>query len=90
MHFGYNILIDWVRRNFFQTSWRKNLSFFPQFPSDIIFTKSFDFIVCSVAGRNAQQFANTVLCAGVTAGFMAVVKANGRQFCSRPRLCGLL
>ncbi|XP_062166723.1 phosphoinositide phosphatase SAC8 [Alnus glutinosa] len=42
------------------------------------------------AGRNAQQFANTVLCAGVTAGFMAVVKANGRQFCSRPRLCGLL
>ncbi|XP_060674210.1 phosphoinositide phosphatase SAC8 isoform X3 [Ziziphus jujuba] len=42
------------------------------------------------AGRNAQQYITTVLCAGVTAGVMAAVKANGRQFCSRPRLCGLL
>ncbi|XP_059428242.1 phosphoinositide phosphatase SAC8 isoform X2 [Corylus avellana] len=42
------------------------------------------------AGRNAQQFVNSVLCAGVAAGVAAVVKANGRQFCSRPRLCGLL
>ncbi|CAL1378727.1 unnamed protein product [Linum trigynum] len=42
------------------------------------------------AGRNAQQYLSTVLWAGVTAGVMAAVKANGRQFCSRPRLCGLL
>ncbi|GAV73568.1 Syja_N domain-containing protein [Cephalotus follicularis] len=42
------------------------------------------------AGRNAQHYVTTVFCAGVTAGVMAVVKANGRQFCSRPRLCGLL
>ncbi|PON51133.1 Phosphoinositide phosphatase [Parasponia andersonii] len=42
------------------------------------------------AGRNAQQFMSSVLWAGVAAGVMAVVKANGRQFCSRPRLCGLL
>ncbi|KAE8099187.1 hypothetical protein FH972_017190 [Carpinus fangiana] len=42
------------------------------------------------AGRNAQQFVNSVLCAGVAAGVTAVIKANGRQFCSRPRLCGLL
>ncbi|XP_022945752.1 phosphoinositide phosphatase SAC8 isoform X1 [Cucurbita moschata] len=41
------------------------------------------------AGRNAQQFMSSVLWAGVTAGVMAVVKANGRQFCSRPRLCSL-
>lgn len=41
-------------------------------------------------GRNAHQFVSSVLCAGLTAGVMAVVKANGRQFCSRPRLCGLL
>ncbi|CAN1277061.1 Phosphoinositide phosphatase SAC8 [Linum perenne] len=41
------------------------------------------------AGRNAQQYLSSVLWAGVTAGVMAVVKANGRQFCSRPRLCGL-
>ncbi|KAK2361107.1 Phosphoinositide phosphatase sac8, variant 2 [Trifolium repens] len=42
------------------------------------------------AGRNAQQYVSSVLCAGITAGVMAIVKANGRQFCSRPRLCGLL
>lgn len=42
------------------------------------------------AGRNAQQFMSSVLWAGVTAGVVAVVKANGRQFCSRPRLCGLV
>ncbi|KAJ6425264.1 hypothetical protein OIU84_025937 [Salix udensis] len=42
------------------------------------------------AGRQAQQYLSSVIWAGVTAGVMAVVKANGRQFCSRPRLCGLM
>ncbi|KAK7339901.1 hypothetical protein VNO77_20587 [Canavalia gladiata] len=42
------------------------------------------------AGRNAQHYVSSVLCAGITAGIMAIIKANGRQFCSRPRLCGLL
>ncbi|XWS67253.1 hypothetical protein CRYUN_Cryun05aG0271600 [Craigia yunnanensis] len=42
------------------------------------------------AGRNAQHYVSSVICAGVTAGVMALIKANGRQFCSRPRLCGLL
>ncbi|XP_038697614.1 phosphoinositide phosphatase SAC8 isoform X2 [Tripterygium wilfordii] len=41
-------------------------------------------------GRNAQQYVSSVLLAGATAGVMAVIRANGRQFCSRPRLCGLL
>ncbi|KAK9124529.1 hypothetical protein Sjap_014131 [Stephania japonica] len=41
-------------------------------------------------GRNAHQFLSSVIWAGLTAGAFAVVKANGRQFCSRPRLCGLL
>lgn len=41
------------------------------------------------AGRNSQQYVSSVLWAGVTAGVMALVKANGRQLCSRPRLCGL-
>ncbi|KAM1353249.1 hypothetical protein ACFX2H_032761 [Malus domestica] len=39
------------------------------------------------AGRNAQQYMSSVLLARVTAGVAAVVKVNGRQFCSRPRLC---
>ncbi|XP_058002993.1 phosphoinositide phosphatase SAC8 isoform X2 [Hevea brasiliensis] len=41
-------------------------------------------------GRNVQCYLSTVLWAGVTTGVIAVVKVNGRQFCSRPRLCGLL
>ncbi|PKA66909.1 Phosphoinositide phosphatase SAC8 [Apostasia shenzhenica] len=41
------------------------------------------------AGRHPQNLISSVLWAGLTAGMMAAVKANGRQFCSRPRLCGL-
>lgn len=41
------------------------------------------------AGRSAQQYLSSVVWAGVTAGVLALVKANGTQFCSRPRLCGL-
>ncbi|XP_020108626.1 phosphoinositide phosphatase SAC8 isoform X1 [Ananas comosus] len=41
-------------------------------------------------GQNAQRFVSSILWAGVTAGVLALVKANGKQFCSRPRLCGLL
>lgn len=40
-------------------------------------------------GRSAQQYLSSVVWAGVTAGVLALVKANGTQFCSRPRLCGL-
>ncbi|XP_068484634.1 phosphoinositide phosphatase SAC8 [Phaseolus vulgaris] len=42
------------------------------------------------AGRNPNHYVSSVLCAGITAGVMAIVKANGRHLCSRPRLCGLL
>ncbi|MED6130942.1 Phosphoinositide phosphatase sac8 [Stylosanthes scabra] len=41
-------------------------------------------------GRNMNQYVSTAICAGITAGVMTILKANGRQFCSRPRLCGLL
>lgn len=41
------------------------------------------------AARDAQHFLRSVVWAGVTAGVMAIVKANGRLFCSRPRLCKL-
>ncbi|MBA0630763.1 hypothetical protein Godav_002825 [Gossypium davidsonii] len=43
-----------------------------------------------IGSRNAQHYVSSVVWAGVTAGAMALVKANGRQFCSRPRLCRLL
>ncbi|KAL0375351.1 UNVERIFIED_CONTAM: Phosphoinositide phosphatase SAC8 [Sesamum radiatum] len=47
-------------------------------------------ITLNQAGRQAHQYLSSVICAGLTAGVMAVIKSNGRQICSRPRLCGLL
>ncbi|KAG8063797.1 hypothetical protein GUJ93_ZPchr0003g17765 [Zizania palustris] len=44
----------------------------------------------SQVGRNAQHFIASIICAGLTAGMVALVKANGKQFCSKPRLCGLI
>ncbi|CAN6320372.1 unnamed protein product, partial [Urochloa humidicola] len=44
----------------------------------------------SQVGRNAQHFISSIICAGLTVGVVALVKANGKQFCSRPRLCGLI
>ncbi|XP_006649907.1 phosphoinositide phosphatase SAC8 isoform X2 [Oryza brachyantha] len=44
----------------------------------------------SQVGRNAQHFITSIICAGLTAGVVALVKANGKQFCSKPRLCGLI
>lgn len=41
-------------------------------------------------GQDAFYFIYSVLWAGFTAGITAAVKAHGRQFCSRPRLCKLL
>ncbi|KAL8526643.1 hypothetical protein ACS0TY_015738 [Phlomoides rotata] len=47
-------------------------------------------ITLNQAGRNAQHILSSMVCAGLTAGLMAVIKSNGRQICSKPRLCGLL
>lgn len=41
-------------------------------------------------GEDAYNFITSALWAGFTAGLAALVKANGQQFCSRPRLCRLL
>jgi hypothetical protein len=46
-------------------------------------------LISSAVGRNAQHFLTSIVFAGVTAGVIALVKANGKQFCSRPRLCSL-
>ncbi|ESQ45330.1 hypothetical protein EUTSA_v10010245mg [Eutrema salsugineum] len=42
------------------------------------------------AGRNTQQYLASALWAGVTAGVVAMIKANGRHLCSKPRLCHLI
>ncbi|KAL6534392.1 Phosphoinositide phosphatase sac8 [Orobanche hederae] len=46
-------------------------------------------ITLNQAGRNAQHILSSMVCAGVAAGLMALIRANGRQICSKPRLCGL-
>ncbi|KAL6574589.1 Phosphoinositide phosphatase sac8 [Orobanche minor] len=46
-------------------------------------------ITLNQAGRNAQHILSSMVCAGVAAGLMAIIRANGRQICSKPRLCGL-
>ncbi|KAF7049382.1 hypothetical protein CFC21_057930 [Triticum aestivum] len=44
----------------------------------------------SQVGRSAQHLISSIIFAGLTAGVIALVKANGKQLCSRPRLCGLI
>ncbi|KAG9142534.1 hypothetical protein Leryth_011631 [Lithospermum erythrorhizon] len=41
------------------------------------------------AHRNTNFLMPSAIYASVVAGAMAFVKSNGRQFCSKPRLCGL-
>ncbi|XP_042397985.1 phosphoinositide phosphatase SAC8-like isoform X1 [Zingiber officinale] len=48
------------------------------------------FTLHQAVGRSTNPLASSVFWASLTAGVMALVKANGKQFCSRPRLCGLM
>ncbi|KAL9675101.1 hypothetical protein QQ045_003301 [Rhodiola kirilowii] len=68
----------------------ESLSYLPVASALVIGGLTWTSLTFNQAGRHAQHFISTVVWAGVAAGVMAVVKANGRQFCSRPRLCGLL
>lgn len=68
----------------------ESLSYLPAASALIVGGLTLTSFTLQNVGRSAQQFMSSVIWAGVTAGVMAVIKANGRQFCSRPRLCGLL
>ncbi|XP_010253772.1 PREDICTED: phosphoinositide phosphatase SAC8 isoform X2 [Nelumbo nucifera] len=74
----------------FQLNGFESLSYLPVASALLVGGLTLTSFTLNQAGRNAQHFASSVLWAGLTAGVMALVKANGRQFCSRPRLCGLL
>ncbi|KAM6550612.1 hypothetical protein CsatB_000420 [Cannabis sativa] len=74
----------------FQLNGFESLSYLPVASALLVGGLTLTSFTFQQAGRHAQQFMSSVLWAGVAAGVMAVVKANGRQFCSRPRLCGLL
>ncbi|PSS34692.1 Phosphoinositide phosphatase [Actinidia chinensis var. chinensis] len=74
----------------FQLNGFESFSYLPVASALLIGGLTATSVTLNRAGRNAQYFMSSVICAGVAAGMMALVKANGRQFCSRPRLCGLL
>ncbi|XP_057984195.1 phosphoinositide phosphatase SAC8 isoform X1 [Malania oleifera] len=74
----------------FQLNGFESLSYLPVASALLIGGWTVTSLTVNQVGRNAHHFVSSVLWAGVTAGVMAAVKANGRQFCSRPRLCGLL
>lgn len=73
----------------FQHNGFDSISYLPVASALVIGGLTVTSITLNQAGRNAQSFLSSVVCAGLTAGLMAVIKSNGRQFCSRPRLCGL-
>ncbi|GMH30028.1 hypothetical protein Nepgr_031871 [Nepenthes gracilis] len=74
----------------FQVNRLASLSYLPVASALLIGGLTLTSFTLNQVGRNAQQFVLSVVCAGLTAGMMTLVKSNGRQFCSRPRLCGLL
>ncbi|KAK1284243.1 Phosphoinositide phosphatase SAC8 [Acorus calamus] len=82
-----------VRRNGpspFQLNGFESLSYLPVASAVVVGGLTLTTITLNQAGRQAHHFVSSVLWAGLAAGIVAVVKANGRQFCSRPRLCNLL
>ncbi|KAK4724711.1 hypothetical protein R3W88_027490 [Solanum pinnatisectum] len=74
----------------FQNNGFDSLSYLPVASALLIGGLTVTTITINQAGRNTNTILSSALCAGVTAGVMALVKSNGRQICSRPRLCGLL
>ncbi|KAL5710176.1 Phosphoinositide phosphatase sac8 [Ranunculus cassubicifolius] len=74
----------------FQLNGFESISYLPVASAFVITGVTLTSITFNQVGRNAQHFVSSVVWAGLAAGAMAVVKANGRQFCSRPQLCGLL
>ncbi|KAI5429449.1 Phosphoinositide phosphatase sac8, variant 3 [Lathyrus oleraceus] len=85
-----NIPSPFQRNSFEPLSKNVTLQYLPVASALIIGSLTATSFTLQQAGRNTQQYVSSVICAGITAGIMAIVKANGRQFCSRPRLCGLL
>lgn len=67
----------------------ESISYLPVASAFVVGGITLTSITFNQVGRNAQHFVSSVVWAGLAAGAVAVVKANGRQFCSRPRLRGL-
>ncbi|WOL01909.1 phosphoinositide phosphatase SAC8 isoform X3 [Canna indica] len=74
----------------FQLNAFETLSYLPVASALIVGGLTMTTVTLNQAGHSTQHVVSSVFWAGMTAGVMALVKANGKQFCSRPRLCGLM
>lgn len=74
----------------FQLNGFESLSYLPVASVLIVGGLTLTTLTLNQARHNAQHCVSSVVWAGLTAGMTALVKANGKLFCSRPRLCGLL
>lgn len=74
----------------FQLNRFETLTYLPVASALLIGGLTVTSITLNQAGQRTQSYVSSVICAGATAGMMALVKSNGRQICSRPRLCGLI
>ncbi|XP_062213474.1 phosphoinositide phosphatase SAC8-like [Phragmites australis] len=73
----------------FQIGGFESASYLPVASATIVGGITATTFTLSQVERNAQYFIS-IICAGLTAGVVALVKANEKQFCSRPRLCSLI
>ncbi|BBM96933.1 phosphatidylinositol 4-phosphatase [Marchantia polymorpha subsp. ruderalis] len=73
----------------FELSGLEAIAYFPLASALIVTGATLTTLSLRQVGEDAYQFLFSVLWAGVTAGVAALVRINGRQFCSRPRLCKL-
>ncbi|KAJ7552880.1 hypothetical protein O6H91_06G074100 [Diphasiastrum complanatum] len=67
----------------------ETLSYLPVASATIVAGLTLTKFTLSQAGQDLYHFFYSVIGAGITAGVVALVKRNGRQFCNRPCLCGL-
>ncbi|KAF5199854.1 Phosphoinositide phosphatase sac8 [Thalictrum thalictroides] len=74
----------------FQLNGFESFSYLPVASAFLVGGITLTSLTFNQVGRNAQHIVSSIVWAGLAAGAMAMVKANGTQFCSRPRLSGLL
>ncbi|XP_072959396.1 phosphoinositide phosphatase SAC8 [Typha angustifolia] len=68
----------------------ETFSYLPVASAVIVGGLTISTLTLNQAGQSAHRFVSSIFWVGLAAGVMALVKANGKQFCSRPRLCSLL
>jgi len=74
----------------FQLNELGSFSYLPTSTAVIVGGLTLTTLTINQSAGTARHFFSSMLWAGMAAGVIAWVNANGRQLCSRPRLCNLL